>query len=65
MNFGSLINEILYDSRLYIMCVETSSYISSYRRGDVWNVGVMKVQIFAVGICAAENYFKRMDTFFP
>lgn len=45
------------------MCVETASYVSNYRRGDVWNVGVMNVQYFAVGICAAENFFKRMDTF--
>jgi hypothetical protein len=64
MNFGSLINETLYGSRLYIMCAETSSYVSSYRRGDMWNVGVMNVQLFAVGIGTAENYFKRVDTFY-
>jgi len=58
-------NEILYGSKLYILYVETSSYVISYRRGDVWNVGFVNVQLFAVVICAAENYFKRMDNFFP
>jgi len=53
-----------YGCKLYIMCMETSSYVSSYRRGDMWNVGDVNVQLFAVGICATENYFKRMATFF-
>jgi hypothetical protein len=26
-------------------------------------LGVVNVQLFAVGICAAENYFKLLDTF--
>jgi hypothetical protein len=55
MNFGSHRFELLYGSRLYFMCVETSSYVSNYRRRDVWNVGVVNVQRFVVCICAAEN----------
>jgi len=35
--------------------VRTSPYVCCYKRGDVWNVGVVNVQLFAVGICAAEN----------